>query len=161
MKMGTRKMQEKVQQFKFNPRRRRKSLLVVFGFNDGLRLLVVIVSNNGILLILVFRDQVANVLVGFLELHLVHALALVPVKEGLPLVHGAELRGQSLEDSLEGRGVGDERAGGFVIDGGALHDGGLLVVRDPLDEVVRVGGVPLLAHLVEWIPNNQKTSIVE
>merc|ERR1719232_345372 len=114
-----------------------------------LRLLVIFSLNDGILLILVFRDQIADVLVSLLELHLVHALALVPVKERLPLVHGAELRGQTLEDSLEGRRVGDERARGLVIDGGSLNNGGLLVVRDPLDKVVRVGGVPLLASIVD------------
>merc|ERR1719228_1315455 len=73
-------------------------------------LLIVITSNLGVLLVLVLGDQVADVLVGLLELHLVHAFALVPVEEGLPLVHSAELGSQTLEDALQGRGVGDEGA---------------------------------------------------
>merc|ERR1712178_543903 len=112
-------------------------------------LVLVISANSGILLVLVLGDQVPDVLVGLLELHLVHALALVPVEEGLALVHGTELGGQALEDSLEGGGVGDEGARGFIIDWCALDDGGLLVVRDPLDEVVRVLGVALLAGVID------------
>merc|ERR1719510_1532914 len=115
--------------------------------SGGYNLLVLVVRHDSILLVLVLGDQIANVLVGLLELHLVHALALVPVKEGLALVHGAELRGQALEDALQSGGVGDKRARGFVIDGGALDDRGLLVVRDPLDVVVAVIGLTLLADL--------------
>merc|ERR550534_2845228 len=89
------------------------------------RLLVAFFSlHGGVLLVLVLGDQVAHVLVGLLELHLVHALAIVPVEERLALVHGAELGGQALDDA------------------------GLLVVRDPLDVIVAVGGLALLADLV-------------
>jgi len=43
------------------------------------------------------------------ELHLVHALARVPVQEGLASEHGRELLADALEHLLDGRGVADER----------------------------------------------------
>merc|ERR1719394_176061 len=85
-----------------------------FSFEKGFasllgRLLVAVLGfHGGVLLVLVLGDQVAHVLVGLLELHLVHAFALVPVEESLALVHGAELGRQALKDALESRGVGNE-----------------------------------------------------
>merc|ERR1712142_1044816 len=87
---------------------------------------------GGVLLVLVLGDQVPHVLVGLLELHLVHALALIPVKERLAFVHRAELGGEALEDALQCGGVGDEGARRLVVLRGNLNDRGLLVVRDPL-----------------------------
>merc|ERR1712138_391548 len=72
-------------------------------------ILILVSSDSGILLVLVFGDEIDNVLVGFLELHLVHSFSLVPVEEGLSLVEGAELRSKSLEHGLKGGGVGDTR----------------------------------------------------
>merc|ERR1712038_1268169 len=91
-------------------------------------LLVVLAGVGGILLVLVLGDQVAHVLVGLLEFHLVHALALVPVEERLALVHGAELGGQALKDALERGGVGHEGAARLEVLGRDLDNGGLLVV---------------------------------
>ena len=42
---------------------------------------------------------------GLRELHLVHALAGVPVEEGLAAEHGGELLGHALEHVLDGGGV--------------------------------------------------------
>merc|ERR1712060_258381 len=114
-------------------------------------LLVVLLLDHGVLLVLVLGDEIPDVLVGLLELHLVHALALVPVEERLPLVHSAELGGQPLEDALERGGVGHEGARGGIVLGRDLNDGGLLVVGDPLDVVVGVGGLPLLDDLVDLL----------
>merc|ERR1712173_442215 len=75
-----------------------------------LLVVVFVVSEDRILLVLVLRDEIADVLVGLLELHLVHTLTLVPVEEGLPLVHSSELGGQSLEDAFQRGGVGHEGA---------------------------------------------------
>merc|ERR1711877_10173 len=113
--------------------------------------------NGGVLLVLVLGDQVADVLVGLLELHLVHALALVPVEERLALVHGAELGGEALEDALKRGGVSDEGQRGLVVRGRTLDDAGLLVVRDPLDEVVAVIGVALLADFVDLLGGHGAT----
>merc|ERR1719336_66776 len=68
---------------------------------NGNLLLVVFLVEDSVLLVLIFGDEIADVLVRLLELHLVHALSLVPVEESLPLVHRAELGGQSLEDALQ------------------------------------------------------------
>ena len=46
-----------------------------------IKLLVVI--NGGLLVLLVLRDKIVHVRLGFGELHLVHALASVPVQERL------------------------------------------------------------------------------
>merc|ERR1719438_332680 len=73
-------------------------------------LVLIFISKDGILLVLVLSDEIPDVLVSLLELHLVHALSLVPVEERLPLVHSAELCGQTLEDSFQRRGVGNECA---------------------------------------------------
>merc|ERR1712038_1296255 len=108
-------------------------------------LLVVIAADNGILLVLVLGDKVPDVLVGLLELHLVHTLTLVPVEEGLALVHGTELGGQALEDSLEGGGVSDEGARGLVVDWGTLDDG------------VGVVGVALLADVINLLGGHRAT----
>merc|ERR1719347_1125176 len=43
--------------------------------------LIAIEVHHSVLLILIFRDEIAHVLIRLLELHLVHALALVPVQE--------------------------------------------------------------------------------
>jgi len=53
-----------------------------YKFCDGdvLRtLLLVTTINGGILLVLVLSNQITNILVSLLELHLVHALSLVPM----------------------------------------------------------------------------------
>merc|ERR1719284_1841863 len=114
-------------------------------------LLFIIVSKNGILLVLVLGNEIPDVLVRLLELHLVHALSLVPVEEGLPLVHSAELCGESLEDALERGGVGNEGARLLGVLGGHFNNGGLHVVGDPLNEVVGVGGLALLDILVNLL----------
>merc|ERR1719411_953848 len=60
-------------------------------------LLRIFIPRHGILLVLVLSNQVPDVLIRLLELHLVHALALIPVQERLALVHGPELGRQALE----------------------------------------------------------------
>merc|ERR1712241_947795 len=120
-------------------------------------LLVILVVQGGVLLVLVLSDQVADVLVGLLELHLVHTLALVPVEERLPLVHSAELGGQALEDALERGGVRDEGAAPLGVLRGNLDNGGLHVVGDPLDEVVAVGGLALLGVLINFLGGHGST----
>merc|ERR550525_2334168 len=120
-------------------------------------LVLVLVSEHGILLVLVLRDKVANVLVGLLELHLVHALSLVPVEESLPLVHSAELGGQALEDALESSGVRNECAAVLGVLGRDLNNGSLHVVGDPLDEVVGVGALALLNGLINLLGGHLAT----
>merc|ERR1719495_838689 len=124
--------------------RKKKSLLKCSFF-------VVLGRVGGVLLVLVLGDQVPDVLVGLLELHFVHALALVPVQERFALVHRAELGSETLEDALKRGGIGHEGARGLVVHGRALDDGGLHVVGDPLDKVVVVLVLALRNHLVHLL----------
>ena len=80
----------------------------------------VIVLGQGLLVLLVLGHQVIEVGLGLSELHLVHALAGVPVEEGLPPEHGGELLRDPLEDLLDGGGVTDEGGGHGQTSGGNI-----------------------------------------
>ena len=67
-----------------------------------------LVIGSGLLVLLVLGHQVVHVGLSLGELHLVHALASVPVEESLSPEHGRELLGDSLEDLLDGGGVSFE-----------------------------------------------------
>mmetsp|Transcript_8088 Transcript_8088/g.21636 ORF Transcript_8088/g.21636 Transcript_8088/m.21636 type:complete len:456 (-) Transcript_8088:52-1419(-) len=91
-----------------------------------------------VLVLLVLGDEVVHVGLGLGELHLVHALARVPVEERLAAEHGRELLGDALPRLLDGRRVADERRRHLEALRGDVANGRLDVVRDPLDEVRRV-----------------------
>ena len=57
------------------------------------------------LILLVLGDEIVEVGLGLCELHVVHALAGVPVEEGLAPEHGAELLRDALEELLGGYSV--------------------------------------------------------
>merc|ERR1719411_835490 len=67
-----------------------------------------VLINCCLLVLLVLGDQVVHVRLGLGELHLVHALPGVPVKESFSSEQGRELLGDSLENFLDGGGVSDE-----------------------------------------------------
>ena len=100
-----------------------------------------LIITGGLLVLLVLGHQVVHVGLGLSELHLVHALSSVPVKESLPPEHGGELLRDPLEQLLDGGGVTDEGGGHLETSGRNVTHSGLHVVRDPLDEV---GGVLIL-----------------
>lgn len=108
--------------------------------NFGLLLLVEfgVLVGGGLLVLLVFRDQIVHVALGFGELHLVHALASVPMQESLTTEHSGELLGDTLEQLLDGGRVADERRGHLQSSRRDITDGGLDVVGDPFDEVAAV-----------------------
>mmetsp|Transcript_23888 Transcript_23888/g.61547 ORF Transcript_23888/g.61547 Transcript_23888/m.61547 type:complete len:315 (-) Transcript_23888:480-1424(-) len=91
-----------------------------------------------VLVLLVLGDEIVEVGLGLGELHLVHALARVPVEERLATEHGGELLGDALHHLLHARRVADERDGHLEALRRDVADGRLDVVRDPLDEVGRV-----------------------
>merc|ERR1711934_1213524 len=93
---------------------------------------------GGVLVLLVLGHEVVHVGLGLGELHLVHALAGVPVEEGLAAEHAGELLGDALPHLLHGGGVADEGGGHLEALGRDVAHGGLDVVGDPLDEVRRV-----------------------
>ena len=65
----------------------------------------------------------------------------VPVQESLAAEHAGEVLGDALEHLLDGGGVAQEGHGHLQTLRRDVADGGLDVVRDPLDEV---GGVLVL-----------------
>uniref|UniRef100_K7F112 Uncharacterized protein n=1 Tax=Pelodiscus sinensis TaxID=13735 RepID=K7F112_PELSI len=95
--------------------------------------------------------QVVHVALRLGELHLVHALARVPVEEGLAAEHGGELLRDALEELLDGRAVADEGGRHLQPPGRDVADGHLDVVGDPLHEVAAVLALDsqhLLIHLL-------------
>merc|ERR1719267_137071 len=94
-----------------------------------------LVLGGGVLVLLVLGDKVVHVGLSLGELHLVHTLTGVPVEEGLAAEHAGELLGDALPELLDGGRVTDEDGGHLETLRGDVTDGGLDVVRDPLDEV--------------------------
>jgi len=96
------------------------------------------VLSGGVLVLLVFRDQIVHVALGFSEFHLVHTFAGVPVQESLSSEHSGELFGDSFEEFLDGGGVSDESGGHFEASWWDVANGGFHVVRDPFNKVTAV-----------------------
>merc|ERR1712039_1080624 len=65
---------------------------------------------RGILVLLVLRNKIVHVAPCLCELHLVHALACVPMQESLAPEHRREVFGHALEHLLDGRRVSGERS---------------------------------------------------
>merc|ERR1712138_352965 len=94
-----------------------------------------LILSSGILVLLVLGDKVVHVGLSLGELHLVHTLTSVPVKEGLAAEHAGELLRDALPELLDGGGVTDEDGGHLQALWWDVAHGGLDVVRDPLHEV--------------------------
>merc|ERR1712099_160112 len=94
-----------------------------------------------VLILLILRDKVVHVALGLRELHLVHALARIPVQEGLAPEHRCEVLSHAFEHLLNGCRVPKERYRHFQALRRDIADRGLDVVRDPLN---KIGGVLVL-----------------
>jgi len=90
---------------------------------------------GGVLVLLVLRDEIVHVGLGFREFHLVHAFTGVPVQKGLAAEHTGEVLSDTLEHLLDGGGVAKEANGHLQTLRGDVADGRLDVVGDPLNEV--------------------------
>ena len=101
----------------------------------NLHLIKLFIVHCGLLVLLVLADQVVHVGLGLGELHLVHALAGVPVEEGLAPEHGRELLRDPLEQLLDGGGVADEGGGHLQASGRDVTHRCLHIVRDPVEKV--------------------------
>merc|ERR1711915_655776 len=66
-----------------------------------LDIFLIILINGSLLVLLVLRDEVIHVGLGFSEFHLVHALTSVPMEESFSPIHSRELLRYSLEDLLD------------------------------------------------------------
>uniref|UniRef100_A0A914KH58 Uncharacterized protein n=1 Tax=Meloidogyne incognita TaxID=6306 RepID=A0A914KH58_MELIC len=65
--------------------------MFLFLFNNlrgNFSIIFKLVVDSRILILLVFRNQVVHVGLGFSEFHLVHTFASVPMKEGFATEHG-------------------------------------------------------------------------
>ena len=91
--------------------------------------------SRGVLVLLVLRNKVIHVRLCLRKLHLVHALAGIPVEETLSSEHGRELFRDALKQLLDGCAVADERGRHLETSRWNVADGRLHVVRDPLDKV--------------------------
>merc|ERR1712151_1250717 len=100
-------------------------------------LVIIFPIDNGILFILIFSDQVTNILVRFLEFHLVHTLTLIPMQESLSLVHFGKLCANALEDTLNGRGVGNKGARNLRSLWGYGNHRRLDIVWNPRHKIIR------------------------
>merc|ERR1712165_491314 len=94
-----------------------------------------LVLGSGLLVLLVLRHQVVHVGLGLGELHLIHALSSVPVKESLAPEHGSELLGDPLEELLDGGRVADESGCHLEATRRDIAHSGLDIVGDPLNKV--------------------------
>merc|ERR1711865_707718 len=110
-----------------------------------------IVIGGGVLVLLVFRDEIVHVRFGFGELHFVHTFASVPVKEGLSSEHRSELFGDTFEQFLDSGRVTDEGTRHLKSTWWDVTHGGLDVVWDPLDEVRRVLVLDVEHLLVDFL----------
>merc|ERR1719320_925218 len=128
-------------------------LHVLFSIVFVIKLLVHVCSS--FLVLLVLRDKVVHVGLSLGELHLVHTLAGVPVKESLPPEHGGELLGDPLEDLLDGGGVAYKGGGHLETSRRNITHSSLHIVGDPLHEICRVLVLHvqhLLVHLLHGHP---------
>ena len=79
--------------------------------------------SGGILVLLVFRDQIVHVGFGFSEFHLIHTFTGVPMQESLSSEHSSELFSNSLEHLLDSGGVTDESNSHLQTLGGDITNG--------------------------------------
>merc|ERR1712216_749637 len=79
--------------------------LVLFA---ALLLVFALLLGRGVLVLLVLGDKAVHVRLGLGELHLIHALARVPMQEGLTAEHGSELLCDALHHFLHACRVADE-----------------------------------------------------
>merc|ERR1712042_35273 len=86
-----------------------KMVLSILQFS--LLIIELLVVHGSLLVLLVLGHKIVHVGLSLGELHLVHALACVPMQESLPPEHSSELLGDSLEELLDGGGVADEGCG--------------------------------------------------
>lgn len=96
---------------------------------------------RGVLVLLVFSNQILHVRLGLCEFHLIHTLLRVPMQEGLPLEHSSELVTDTLEELLDGSRVTQEGNSHLQAPRRNIALCSENVVGNPLDEV---GGIFVL-----------------
>merc|ERR550514_675272 len=105
--------------------------------------------SSRILVLLVLGDKVVHIALSFSELHLIHSLARVPVQESLAAEHGCEVLCDTLEHLLDRGRVPGESHRHFETLWWNIANGGLDIVRDPLNEV----GAVFILHVEHLLVN--------
>jgi len=118
---------------------------------------LLLVLGGGVLVLLVLRDEIVHVGLSLSELHLVHALAGVPMEERLSAEHSGELLADTLEHLLDGGGVTEEGNSHLEALRRDITDGRLDVVGDPLNEVRRVLVLDVEHLLVDFFGGHAAT----
>ena len=136
-------------------------LMIVFTGLCGLFTLLLVelslLLGGGVLVLLVLGHQVVHIGLGLSELHLVHTLASVPVKESLAPEHSGELFRDTLEQLLDGGAVANEGGGHLEAAGWDVADSGLHVVGDPFNEVAAVLVLDVEHLLVDLLHGHAST----
>ena len=107
--------------------------------------------SGGILVLLILRNEVVHVGLGFCEFHLVHTFTGVPMEESLSSEHDSELLSDSLEHFLDSSGVSDEGNRHLQSLGRNIANSGFDVVRDPFDEVGVILALDIKHLLVNFL----------
>merc|ERR1712083_708151 len=93
---------------------------------------------GGILVLLVFRDEIVHVALCLGKFHFVHPLTSVPMQEGLAAEHGCKELCNTLEHLLNSCRIASKGHGHLQPLRGNVTNACLDVIRDPLHEVARV-----------------------
>merc|ERR1719243_373921 len=99
---------------------------------------LLLVLGGGVLILLILRNEIVHVGLGFGELHLVHTLTGVPMEESLSSEHCSELFTDSLEHFLDSGGVTEEGNSHLESLWWDIANSRFDVVWDPFNEVRRV-----------------------
>merc|ERR1711865_152194 len=93
------------------------------------------IFGGGVLILLIFGNEIVHVGLGFGEFHLIHTFSSVPMEESLSSEHSSELFTNSLEHLLDGSGVTEEGNGHLKTLWWDIANSGFDVVWDPLNEI--------------------------
>merc|ERR1719213_486618 len=79
------------------------------------------------------RDLITDVLISFLELHLVHTFTFVPMQESFSFEECAELGSKTLEDCFQCRRVNNDSCAQLGVITWSAHNTNLEVVWNPFN----------------------------
>merc|ERR1719229_266564 len=102
-----------------------------------LTVIITIRIDNRVLFILVFGDQISHILIRFVEFHLIHTFALVPVQKCFSSVHLGKLSANPLKHALNRRGVGHKCSRNIRSLWRHRDDRSLDVIRYPSHKIIR------------------------
>merc|ERR1719370_2459376 len=129
-------------------------LLIIFTIS-------LIIVNSSLLVLLILANEIVHVTLSLGELHLVHTLASIPMKESFPPEHGSKLLRDSLKELLDGSGIVDESGGHLKTPWWNIANSSLDVIGNPFDKVAAILILDvehLLIHLLHGHPTPEHGS---